>query len=123
MRPLALFLLLSSIAFGQSYERGLAKAESTNSPLVIVVTTQWCGPCKALKAEIETMRKAELRNAVVVYIDAEADPDLAKQLMDGTTVPQVIMYRRTNGIWRRVRAVGLQTRDRIAEMLRRVNVQ
>ncbi len=120
MKSILILLAMATATFGQTYEQGLAKAESTKSPLVIVVTTQWCGPCKLLKSEIETMRKAELKDAVIVFVDAEARPDLAKQLMDGQTVPQVVMFHQSRGVWYRVRAVGRQSKDRILEMLKRV---
>lgn len=118
---LCLMVALSgSCAFGQSYEQGLAKAESTESPLVIVVTASWCQPCKRLKAEIDSMRKHEMRDAIVVYVDAEERAELASQLMEGSTVPQLVMFHHSKSGWHRVRAVGLQTKDRILEMLRRV---
>jgi thioredoxin-like negative regulator of GroEL len=107
--------------FGQTYEQGLAKASSAHTPLVVVVTASWCEPCKLLKDDIESMRKGELRDAVIVFVDVDERPDLAKQLMDGTTVPQVVMFHQSRtGIWKRVRAVGRQTKDRVLEMLRKV---
>ena len=113
-------VLLLALMDWPKYEEALAKADKSNKPLIVVVSASWCGPCKVQKATITGMEKSELKDTVITVVDVDERPDLAKSLMDGSTVPQVVMFDRSGQGWKRVRAVGVQAKDRILEMLRRV---
>lgn len=113
------YLLLAMTAILPTYEEALAKATKQNLPLVVIVGAKWCDPCQTLKAELP---KFGIRDCVITYVDIDDDPALAKQLMvEGEKIPQIVVFGRANerGPWKRVRAIGRQTKDRVLEMIQR----
>jgi len=113
------FAILPSFAMGQfpDYPTALAEATRSRKPLGIIVSACWCNPCKLQKSYVKDMPEA-----VVTVIDIDREPEIAKQLMDERVVPQVVLFYQTGKReepWRRLRAVGLQTRDRVLEMVRK----
>ena len=55
---------------------------------VLYFSTTWCGPCKAFKPVVQQVSQ-EL-GIQVNYIDAEADPTLAK-MYNVTSVPTIVI--------------------------------
>jgi thiol-disulfide isomerase/thioredoxin len=113
----SLFLIAASFIHGDvvSYREAIVIAERDKKPLVVLVGATWCVPCQKMKAEI---RKLD-RSVVVCYVDVDVDPDLARRMMDGDTVPQVVIYSKERAGWRRLRHVGAMTLDRVLQMVDR----
>jgi thiol-disulfide isomerase/thioredoxin len=55
---------------------------------VLYFSTTWCGPCKAFKPVVQQV--AQETGIQVNYIDAEADPALAK-MYSVTSVPTIVI--------------------------------
>ncbi len=53
-------------------------------------------------------------------IDKDAKPELAEQLMRGSTLPQVVMFKQEADGWKRYSLTGMQSQSRIRELLSRV---
>ncbi len=106
-----------------SYGQAFAIAEAEHRPLLVIVSAKWCGPCQVLKREtILPMRQARaLENAVVAIVDIDEQPELAEQLMRGENLPQIILFDkgRERKIWKRFSLIGMQSKERIAELLRK----
>jgi thioredoxin-like negative regulator of GroEL len=103
-----------------TYEEAFAKSERQGKPLLVIVGAGWCAPCQAMKRDtIEPMLKADLDNVAACYIDKDERPELAKQLMRGETLPQLIIFRKDRTGWKRFGLLGSQDRRRVLELVRR----
>lgn len=102
-----------------SYEDAFAKADEEKKPLLILVGAPWCASCQVMKRDtIEPMKEAgELEDVVVTYIDKDARPELAAQLMKGETLPQIVMFSKEEGKWKRFSLTGMQSRNRLVELV------
>ncbi|MEM8736216.1 MAG: DUF255 domain-containing protein [Planctomycetota bacterium] len=103
------------------YEEAFAKAEREKKPLVILVGAKWCASCQIMKKEtMEPMKEAgTLDKTVVTYVDKDERPELAEKLMRGQTLPQVIVYSKKSGNWKRYSLTGMQSPKRMRELLAR----
>jgi len=104
------------------YDAACAKAEKEKKPLLVLVGASWCASCQVMKKEtIEPMKGAgELNDVVVAVVDKDSRPELAEQLMRGNTLPQVVMFNKDSGGWKRYSLTGMQSQSRMRELLRRV---
>ena len=117
--------LLMAVATGSQqpldYEAAFAKAQDEQKPLMILVGARWCASCQVMKREtIEPMiHTGELDQVVLTYVDKDERPELAEQLMKGDTLPQIIVFTKSSGNWKRLSLTGMQSEKRMAELLGR----
>ncbi len=106
----------------ETYEAACARAEKEKKPLLVLVGAPWCASCQVMKKEtIEPMKgSGELDDCVVVVVDKDARPELAEQLMRGSTLPQVVMFKQDAEGWKRFSLTGMQSQTRMRELLGRV---
>jgi thiol:disulfide interchange protein len=106
------------------YEAAFAKAEKEKKPLLILVGAPWCASCQVMKRDtIEPMKEAgELQDVVVTYIDKDARPELAAQLMKGETLPQIVIFSKEDGKWKRFSLTGMQSRKRMVELVGKASI-
>ena len=104
------------------YDAACAKAEREKKPLLVLVGATWCASCQVMKKDtIEPMKgSGELNEVVVAVVDKDARPELAEQLMRGSTLPQVVMFQQDAQGWKRYSLTGMQSQSRMRELLRRV---
>ncbi len=116
-------LLLSVLSSSQverpSYEAAYKQAQEEHKPLLIVVGAEWCAACKTLKAQtIEPMQTSgKLENVIVTLVDKDARPDLAEKLMDGKSLPQLVVFAQGSEGWKKFSVTGIQTERRVKELL------
>lgn len=69
------------------------RAEVTESPVPVVVDfwAEWCGPCKALRPELEKAAEELGERAKVVSIDVDAERGLAA-MFQVLSIPTVLIY-------------------------------
>jgi thiol-disulfide isomerase/thioredoxin len=123
MKRLLSLLVASQFAFSANageYEDACLKAAREGKPLVVIVSAEWCAACVDLKQNvIEPMKKGELKDAVVVVVDYDKQPNEAAKNMKGEKLPQVAIYRFKKA-WERVHEVGKLSRSRIVELLKKI---
>ncbi len=102
-----------------NYEDALALSQKENKPLVILIGAPWCASCQVMKRDtIEPMMKSgKLDKVVVTFIDKDERPELAQQLMTSQTLPQIVVFAQHSGNWKRFSLTGMQTENRMAELL------
>ncbi len=103
----------------QDYETALAASQKESKPLVVLIGAPWCASCQVMKREtIEPMMKSgKLDNVVVTFVDKDEQPELAQQLMKGETLPQIVVFAKQPGGWKRFSLTGMQSQNRMAELL------
>ncbi len=126
MVSIFLAVLLSSVTSDQSLQQNYADAykESVenNKPLMVVVGAPWCHACNVLKeSTIRPMASSgELDTVSLTVINPDEDPDLARQLTEGEAMlPQIIVFTKDNGRWKRSRLMGYQTKQPVRSLVRR----
>ena len=125
MVHMALALLLTATGGVEkplTYEAAVNKAQKENKPLLIVVGAKWCASCQIMKREtMDPMKESgALKKVIVTYVDKDERPELAEKLMKGQTLPQVVVFRKDAESWKRFSLTGMQSRDRMTELLGRV---
>ena len=101
------------------YEAALAVSQKESKPLVVLIGAPWCASCQVMKRDtIEPMMKSgKLENVVVTFVDKDVQPELAQQLMKGETLPQIVVFMKQPGGWKRFSLTGMQSQNRMAELL------
>ena len=104
-----------------SYEAAYSKAQEESKPLVVLVGADWCAACKKMKANtIEPMKKSgEFSEVVFTNVDKDAQPEVCQQIMQGETLPQIIVFAKGNGGWRKYSLTGMQSEGRVKELIRK----
>lgn len=102
-----------------SYEAAYKQAQEQHKPLLIVVGAEWCAACKVLKSQtIEPMQTSgKLENVVVTIVDKDARPELAEKLMDGKTLPQLVVFAEGSDGWKKFSTTGISSENRVLELL------
>jgi len=82
---------------------------------VLYFSTTWCGPCKAFKPVVQQVSQ-EL-GMPVTYVDAEADPALAKKY-SVTSVPTIVIADQTGAAL--YRHTGPMPKGQLSQLLRTI---
>ena len=107
MTSIALSVLLqASMAVSAaplSYEKGVQAAAKSGRPLLILVGAEWCRDCVVLKRDVmPKLKKTGLLDQVeFVYLDFDQNRALVSQMMLNEMIPEMILYRKTAGGWKR----------------------
>lgn len=93
----------------------------TGRPMVVLVGAEWCPACVQMKKSVlpRVARGGLLRRVAFAQINTDRDERLAKQIMRGGTIPQLVMYRRTADGWRRHMLVGAQSPEDVESFINR----
>ena len=126
MVHVALAFLLAVTAGEKStsdYEAALAESQQEGKPLVVLIGAPWCASCQVMKREtIEPMMESgKLANVVVTFVNKDERPELAQQLMKGETLPQIVVFAKQTGGWKRFSLTGMQSQSRMAQLLDRAS--
>lgn len=97
------------------YRTAYQAAQNGEKPLLVLVTAEWCPPCKVMKTTTipELMQKQAFKNFHYSTVDLDQDEKLARQLIGSRGVPQLIMYERKNDKWVRRYLRGIQTPETV----------
>lgn len=92
----------------------------TGRPMVLLVGAEWCPACVQMKNSVlpSVTRKGVLDKVAFAHVNADRDSRVAKALMQGGMIPQLIMYRKTPSGWRRHMLVGAQSPEKIEAFIK-----
>jgi len=93
----------------------------TGKPMVIMVGTDWCGPCQKMKKAVlpEVRKHGMFKNVAFAMVNVDRQQDLARKLIGGGPIPQLIMYRKANDGWKRRKLVGGQSVENVEKFIKR----
>jgi thioredoxin-like negative regulator of GroEL len=93
-----------------SYVDAHRETIQTGKPIVVMVGASWCGPCQTMKKEVlpQVRKKGTLKKVSFAVVDSDREARLARKLIGSGSVPQLLMFRRTRGGWRRRKLLGCQ---------------
>ena len=86
-----------------NYETAYEQAAKQHKPLLVLVGADWCPACRTMKEDSLPVleKKGDLSKLAFTMVNADDQPKLARQLMDGNSVPQLILYTPTAKGWNR----------------------
>ena len=98
----------SSTAYDDAYR--LATADE-GRPLVVLVAADWCPACQHMKQAImpELQQRGSLAKVAFAVVNSDREGQLASQLMAGNTIPQLVMFVKTDKGWSRRQLTGSQS--------------
>jgi thioredoxin-like negative regulator of GroEL len=105
------------------YDAAYRKAQEEKKPLVVLVGADWCAACKSMKAEtIHTMKGAgDFKEVVFTHVDKDSQPEIAQQVMQGNTLPQIVVFCESDQGWKRFSLTGMQSERRVRELIRKAS--
>ena len=89
---------------------------------MVVVGAPWCPACNVLKeTTIKQMAQTgELDGVSLAVINRDENPELVQQLTAGEKMlPQIIVFTRDNGRWKRRRLMGYQPKQPVRSLIKR----
>ena len=106
------------------YRTAYKNAQDGNKPLLVLVTAEWCPPCKVMKTTTipELMQKKAFQDFYYSTVDLDKDESLARQLIGDRGVPQLIMYEKQGDKWIRRYLRGIQTPETVEAFVAQANV-
>ncbi len=86
-----------------TYTQAYKKAQAGDKPLLVMVTADWCPPCRVMKANTLPilLQKKTFENFHFAMLDYDKESEIANQLIGDRGLPQLIMYEKSNGKWLR----------------------
>jgi thiol-disulfide isomerase/thioredoxin len=112
MTGLAVSVILhAAMATGaQPYSEAYNALMNEGKPMLVVVGADWCPACQTLKnGTLARMEKqGKLREVSYVALNSDRAPALASKLSQGSSIPQLILYEKTETGFRRRHLTGAQ---------------
>ncbi len=108
-------VLVMNVLFGaqdtEQYTNAYAQAQENGKPLVVLVGAEWCPGCVKMKNQVVPVMRSNgtLEKVQFAQVNTDHDPELAEQLMRGQSIPQLIMYVKTDTGWKRSQMTGPKT--------------
>jgi len=105
-----------------SYYAALHDAQSHHRPLLVLVGAEWCPGCQTMKHHVlpQMARSGSLRGVTFAAVDADAEPEVARQLMTGGAIPQLIVYsHKADGSWHREQITGEASETDVKSLIHR----
>ncbi len=114
--------VVSANATQASYGNAYREAERTGKPLVILVGADWCPGCNTMKHSVIPALKesGDLAKVSFATVNTDSERELASKLMQGGSIPQLIVYQKTDSGWQREQVTGAQSVSETRGLLRRV---
>jgi thioredoxin-like negative regulator of GroEL len=113
MIALAFALSLSAVTTDtQSYTQAYNTAVNDSSrPLVVLVAADWCPACQAMKTNVLPLvqQAGGLNHVAFAVVNVDRDSAIAKGLMQGNSIPQLVMWVKTDKGWSRSQLTGNQS--------------
>jgi thiol-disulfide isomerase/thioredoxin len=106
-------------ADAETYTEARRTTVETGKPMVIMVGTEWCGPCQAMKKTIlpRVREHGLLKKVAFATVDADREGQLAQEITGGGPVPQLVMYRKSSTGWLRKKLIGRQSTEEVEKFI------
>ena len=124
MSGLALGFMMQSalLAAGpQSYETAYKQAEVNGQPILVLVGADWCPGCRTMKGAVmpRMQQRGKLKGVNFALVNTDENSGLADHLMRGSTIPQLIVYAKTEKGWHREQITGATSEEEVEQLIQR----
>jgi thioredoxin-like negative regulator of GroEL len=109
-------LLTTSV---NSYDQAYKMTNETGRPLVVLVGADWCPGCQTMKRSVipQLESRGSLKSVAFATVNTDQQQQLAGRLMQGGSIPQLIMFVKTDTGWQRKQIVGARSVSEIEAFL------
>ena len=103
-----------------SYSDAYAASAETGKPMLVLIGADWCPHCVVMKNRVmpQLQKQGALGDINYVTINSDQQPALARQMMQGSSIPQVVLYYRTADGWKRQRNVGAMSATSVTQWVK-----
>ncbi|MEX2139872.1 MAG: thioredoxin family protein [Pirellulales bacterium] len=111
-----LSLLSTSV---NTYDQAYKMTNETGRPLVVLVGADWCPGCQTMKRSVipQLESRGSLKSVAFATVNSDQQQKLAGRLMQGSSIPQLIMFVKTDAGWQRKQIVGARSVPEIEAFL------
>lgn len=104
-----------------AYETALQKAEENGQPVMVLVGADWCPGCVTMKnSTLPAMAKAgQLKGVQYLTVNYDQNPALARKLMRGNSIPQLVIFSKTDKGWHREQITGATNAGSVNGLIQR----
>ena len=109
-----------------SYSEAFNQAKSQKQPLLVLVGATWCPACRTMEQQVlpRLNRQGRLSGVSFAKVDTDQQPELARQLMRGSAIPQLIVFsQRPDGTWYREQLTGSTSEASVLSLIERASAQ
>ena len=121
---MAVVLQASVTASGEkTYAEAFHQSTKSGRPLVVMLGADWCPACVKLKNRImpEVAKQGGLKGVELAYVDVDREPRLAKQLVKGGSIPQLVRFEKGPKGWESKHMIGAQSVGKVTQFVSGVN--
>jgi thiol-disulfide isomerase/thioredoxin len=105
---------------GENYADARRQLTETGRPMVVMVSTDWCGPCQSMKRNVlpKLRERGLFKKVAFAQVNADRESDLAKEITGGGPIPQLVLYRKTDHGWFRRKLIGGQSVEKVEQFIK-----
>lgn len=103
----------------KTYTEAYHQSAKSGRPLVVMLGADWCPACVKLKTTImpQVARKGGLAGVELAYVDVDKEPALAKQLVKGGSIPQLVRFEKGPKGWESKHMIGAQSVSKVTQFV------
>lgn len=101
------------------YKTAFNRAQQDDKPLVVLVTAEWCPPCKRMKQNTipELLQRNKFQDVHFATVDLDKNARDARNLIGPRGVPQLVMFEKIDGQWSKRILSGYQDTEKVASFI------
>ncbi len=109
----------ASATSAETYAEAHQATVETGKPLLVMVSTDWCQPCRMMKKNIlpRIRKRSFFKKVAFAMVNPDRDGKLAEELTGGGPVPQLVMFRKTSKGWMRRKLIGSQSEEEVEKFI------
>ena len=124
MTGLALGFMMQTVLLAagpQTYDEAYKQAETNGQPILVLVGADWCPGCRTMKAGVLPKLQAggKLKGINFAQVNTDESATLAAHLMRGNSIPQLIVYAKTENGWHREQITGATSEQEVEQLIKR----
>ena len=102
-----------------SYDQAYNHATTSGRPLLVLVGADWCPACRVMKSStlVDMERQGKLADVAFSVVDTDRQRLLSSQLMTGGSIPQLILFEKTESGWKKTQLTGAQSAGQVEAFL------
>ncbi len=123
---IAVILQAGVTASGEkTYAEAFQQSTKSGRPLVVILGADWCPACVKLKNNImpQVAQQGGLNGVELAYVDVDREPALAKQLVRGSSIPQLLRFEKGPRGWESKHLIGAQSVGKVTQFVSGVKLK
>lgn len=102
-----------------TYEAAYKTMQETGKPLVVLIGADWCPACQTMKTSVmpKLESSGKLKDVAFATVNTDHQDRIARGMMKGNLIPQLVIYTKTNDGWKLERLVGGQSVEVVEKFL------